>query len=279
MFFSWTGLFVCLIGIHVFGQAITMGYHRLLTHRSFHVPRWFEWMLVTLALCCLQDSPARWVATHRMHHVHSDEDDDPHSPLVTFLWGHMGWLFLRNHDLTHVSNYSKYARDTLEDPYYFWLERHPAAPGLIYAGQCIPYFAIAFLVAMFVGETLESAAWFGASVVLWGVFLRTVFVWHITWSVNSLTHMFGYRNHATDENSRNNWLVALFAAGEGWHNNHHQDPSACTVQHRWWEFDLTYWEVRALQWIGIASDITPLRIERQRLALNSRCAVKLDGAK
>lgn len=265
-YFSWTGVIACVVGIHVFGQAITMGYHRLLTHRSFTVPRWFEWLLVTLALCCLQDSPARWVATHRMHHVHSDEEEDPHSPLVTFLWGHMGWLFLRNHDLTHVSNYAKYARDTLQDPYYFWLERRRTAPLMIYIAQIIPYFAIAFFAAMIFGEALESAATFGASVVVWGVFARTVLVWHITWSVNSLTHMFGYRNHETEENSRNNWFVALVAAGEGWHNNHHHDQSACTVQHRWWEFDLTYWEVRALQWIGIASDITPLRTERVKRA-------------
>ncbi len=205
-----------------------------------------------------------------MHHAHSDEGEDPHSPLVTFLWGHMGWLFLRNHDLTHVSSYAKYARDTLQDPYYFWLERRPVAPLLIYAAQIIPYFAIAFLAAMSAGEAFEGAAMFGASVVIWGVFARTVLVWHITWSVNSLTHMFGYRNHATEENSRNNWLVALVAAGEGWHNNHHQDPSACSVQHRWWEFDLTYWEVRALAWMGIARDITPLRSERVKRASNAR---------
>jgi len=262
MFFSWTGVIVCVVGIHVFGQAITMGYHRLLAHRSFSVPRWFEWTLVVFALCCLQDSPARWVATHRMHHAHSDDDEDPHSPLVTFLWGHMGWLFLRNHDLTHMSNYSKYARDLLQDPFYFWLERNPTAPMLFYLGQCVPYFAVAMGGAMWLGESLASAAMFGTSVVIWGVFVRTVLVWHITWSVNSLTHMFGYQSHETGDHSRNNWLVALVAAGEGWHNNHHQDPAACSLQHRWWEFDLTYWEVRGLKALGIVGDITPCRATR-----------------
>ena len=270
MFFSWTGLIVCLVGIHLFGQAITMGYHRLLTHRSFEVPRWFEWTLVTLALCCLQDSPARWVATHRMHHAHSDEGEDPHSPLVDFLWGHMGWLFLRNHDLTHVSSYSRYARDTLQDPFYFWLERNPIAPIFFYFGQCVPYFAIPMGLSWFFGASIADAALFATSVTIWGVFLRTVLVWHITWSVNSLTHMFGYRSHETGENSRNNWLVALIAAGEGWHNNHHQDPSCCTVQHRWWEFDLTYWEVRGLQCLGIVRNITPRRDERVRRAVSAR---------
>ena len=122
----------------------------------------------------------------------------------------------------------------------------------------------------FFGASISDAALFATSVMIWGVFLRTVLVWHITWSVNSLTHMFGYRSHETGENSRNNWLVALIAAGEGWHNNHHQDPSCCTVQHRWWEFDLTYWEVRGLQCLGIVRNITPRRDERVRRAVSAR---------
>ncbi|MSQ91092.1 MAG: acyl-CoA desaturase [Phycisphaerales bacterium] len=265
-FFSWTGVIVCVLGIHLFGQAITMGYHRLLAHRSFTAPRWFEWTLTGLALCCLQDTPARWVATHRKHHVHSDEDEDPHTPRVAFLWSHLGWLMLRNHDLTHVSNYSRFARDILEDPFYFWLERHPVAPLVIYFGQCALFFGIPCGIAALLGTPIAEAVLLGASVVVWGVFARTVLVWHITWSVNSLTHMFGYSSHDTGEHSRNNWFVALVAAGEGWHNNHHHDPSACTVQHRWWEFDLTYWEVRALQAIGVVQSITPLRSERIRRA-------------
>jgi stearoyl-CoA desaturase (delta-9 desaturase) len=106
---------------------------------------------------------------------------------------------------------------------------------------------------------VTGAAWFAASVVVWGVYARTVLVWHITWSVNSLTHLFGYRNHDTEENSRNNWVVALFAAGEGWHNNHHADPACCTVQHRWWEVDVTYWELRALSLVGLTSQLNPRR--------------------
>ena len=97
-----------------------------------------------------------------------------------------------------------------------------------------------------------SLAW---SWLFWGVFVRTVAVWHITWSVNSLTHLFGYRNHDTDENSRNNWLVALVAAGEGWHNNHHADQRAAAHGHKWWEFDLTYWTIRGFRAAGLAKDL------------------------
>ena len=99
--------------------------------------------------------------------------------------------------------------------------------------------------------------------VVWGVFVRIVAVWHITWSVNSLSHMFGYRNYETGEGSRNNWLVALLTVGEGWHNNHHEDPSAASVQHRWWEIDISYYEIRLLEALGLASDvITPRHIRR-----------------
>jgi len=95
----------------------------------------------------------------------------------------------------------------------------------------------------------------GASVVVWGVFLRIVLVWHITWSVNSLSHLFGYRTYETGEGSRNNWLVALLAVGEGWHNNHHADPTAASVQHRWWEIDISYYEIKLLEALGLASNI------------------------
>ncbi len=266
--FTWTGLILCVVGVHVFGQAITMGYHRLLAHRSFGTHRWFERTLVVLALCCLEDSPARWVATHRVHHAHSDENEDPHSPLVTFAWGHMGWLFLRNHSLHHISTYERYARDILRDPFYLWLERRPWNPLWFYLGHAAIFFGVAFGVASLLVDRAEAMR-IATSVLLWGVFMRTVLVWHITWSVNSLTHMFGYRNHKTEENSRNNWLVALVAAGEGWHNNHHEDPACCTVQHRWWEFDLTYWEIRALKVLGVVTSMVPRREVRKARAVET----------
>ena len=266
---SWTGVVLCVVGIHVFGQTITMGYHRLLAHRSFATPRWFEHLLVVGAMCCLEDSPARWIATHRMHHAHADEEDDPHSPLVTLLWGHLGWLLIRNQAIHQSGNYHRYARDILGDPFYMWIEKHPLSPFWIYLAQCAIYAGAGFSAAL-LWTDVAGAALFAASVVAWGVLLRTVLVWHITWSVNSLTHLFGYRNHETGEHSQNNWIVAFVAAGEGWHNNHHADPACCSVQHRWWEFDLTYWEIRALSLIGLTSAIMPRRSVRTAEALALR---------
>ena len=264
--FSWTALAACVAGVHVFGQTITMGYHRLLAHRSFRTPRWFEHLLVVGALCCLEDSPARWIATHRMHHAHSDEERDPHTPMVTFLWGHVWWLFLRNRDVHHRSSYERYAQDILRDPFYMWIEKRSWSPLWFYGAQCALYAAVAWCAAL-AWTDAAGAAWFAGGVVAWGVFLRTVLVWHITWSVNSLTHMFGYRNHDTEENSRNNWLVALVACGEGWHNNHHSDPACCSVSHRWWEIDVSHLEVRALKALGIVTWIAPRREERARQAI------------
>ena len=270
--FTWTGVVACLVGVHLFGQAITMGYHRLLAHRSFECPRWFERLLVVMALCSLEDSPARWVATHRLHHAHSDEHEDPHSPLVDAFWGHMGWLFVRNGSIHTSASYDRYARDVMRDPFYRWLERRPWRPGVIYLLHAIAFFLAGLLAGGAIWGWSEGL-WFGASLVVWGVVVRTLLVWHITWSVNSLTHLFGYRNHATEENSRNNWLVAIVAAGEGWHNNHHHDPACCSVSHRWWELDVTYLEICLLHRLGIVTSIVPRREARRAVVLGAGDAV------
>ncbi len=253
--FSWTGLIVCVIGVHVFGQAITIGYHRLLSHRSFATPKWFEYVIVTMALCCLQDTPGRWVATHRYHHKHSDEQEDPHTPLVNFIWSHVGWLMVHNGSISNISTYRHFASDVMRDPFYMRLEKQRVIAFGIYLAHAILFFAIGAAIGWFSTGTAAEALRMGLSLLVWGVLLRTVLVWHITWSVNSLTHLFGYQNHTTDDHSRNNWLVALLSVGEGWHNNHHHDPVSASVQHRWWELDLSYYEIRLLEKLGLARNV------------------------
>lgn len=262
--FSWVGVAWTLIGIQLFGTlGINLCYHRLLTHRSFEVPRWLEHIFVTLAICCLEDTPVRWVATHRLHHNHSDEEEDPHSPQEQLWWGHAGWLFRRNPNLRTLAFYQKYARDILSDPYYMYLEKNPASVVWIYLAQLVVFGLGGLAGGWLLGGSLAAGLQMAASMIVWGVLVRTVLVWHITWSVNSLTHRFGYRNYATDENSRNNWLVALLAAGEGWHNNHHHDPASASVQHHWWEFDLTYYTIRGLEMVGLARRIILPRHQRR----------------
>lgn len=252
--FSWTGLVVMLIGVHVFGQAINLCYHRLLTHRSAQVPRWLEHCFVIIALCCMEDTPAKWVSIHRYHHNHSDEANDPHSPLVAFIWAHIGWLVVRNDKMHNISTYHKFAPDILKDPFYLKMEKSFSWVW-IYVAHAALFFIIGFGIGWIAGGSWLAGLQFGLSLLVWGVFVRTVLVWHITWSVNSLTHLFGYSNYDTHDHSRNNWLVALLTVGEGWHNNHHYDPASASNQHRWWEFDVTYYQIKLLEKLGLAKNV------------------------
>lgn len=258
--FSWTGVVLLFAGHFVFGMlGISLCYHRLLAHQSLESPKWFERTLSTLGVCCLQDTPARWVAVHRMHHQHSDAQDDPHSPSAGFLWSHMGWLFCENRDHLLLSSCDRYARDILRDRYYFWLER--GINGLlVYLAHALAFFAVGCGIG-WAKDGWQAGLQFGSSLVVWGVLLRTVLVWHGTWAVNSLTHVFGYRNYATREDSRNNWLVALCSHGEGWHNNHHASPRCANNRHRWWEFDLTFQVIRLMRSVGLARQVVVLKLD------------------
>jgi fatty-acid desaturase len=254
-FFSWTGVILFILGDYVFGVlGINLCYHRLLTHRGFKTPKWFEYVLATLAICSVQDTPARWVAVHRRHHQHADEQPDPHSPLVNFLWGHLGWVLIDNRELTRLGIYDRYAKDILRDPFYRWIERYYVQGWFILASWFL-FYGGGFLAVWATGGTLRESVQFGASLLVWGIFVRTVVVWHQTWAVNSITHLWGYRNYETDEESRNNIFVGILSNGEGWHNNHHADPRAAKHGHLWWEFDSTYLTIRLLAALGLASNI------------------------
>jgi len=253
--FSWTGVTLTVLGLYVFGTlGINLCYHRLLTHRGLVCPLWLEHIFAVLGICCLQDTPARWVSIHRMHHQFSDERPDPHSPLVRFFWGHMGWLLVENRELNSVLTYDRYARDVLKDPFYFAFERN-----LLWFWVNLAQGALFFLAGFAAGWAMSGQVMggvqFGLSLLVWGVILRTVLVWHITWSVNSLAHIWGYRSYETAENSRNNWFVALVSNGEGWHNNHHADQRSASHGHRWWELDVTYLTIVLLEKLGLARDV------------------------
>jgi hypothetical protein len=165
-------------------------YHRLLTHRGLTVPRHVETLLAILGVCCMQDTPARWVAVHRRHHEHSDQQPDPHSPLGSFLWGHVGWMLFESEELTRLGIYERYAKDIVRDRFQRRLERYYIPINL---ASWLVFFAGGFIASLLQGGTGVEALQFGASLLVWGVFVRTVLVWHITWSVNSVAHLWGYR--------------------------------------------------------------------------------------
>lgn len=261
-FWSWTNLIALLAGTLVFGQGVNLGYHRILSHKSLSVPKWLEYFYVVLALCSLEESPGKWVSTHRRHHKHSDRKPDPHSPTQNLFWSHLGWLLISRDGQQEFRQDDQHSPDIMKDPFYRLLEKHPLLPGLIFLAHAALVFLTAWAIYFALG--FENGAWLATGLLLWGVFLRTVVVWHITWSVNSLGHLFGYQNYETGEGSRNNWLVALLSSGEGWHNNHHHDSASACNQHRWWEVDLTWYHIRLLEITGLARNVVRPRHIRQR---------------
>ena len=187
--------------------------------------------------------PITWVAVHRKHHRFSDQDGDPHSPHDGAWWSHVLWLFPRPRNPEWRSMLEVYGKDLLKDPFMVMLDR-------------------TFLLWHFgVALTLLAIGWacggwhLGLSLLIYGSFLRMVYVLHITWAVNSASHIWGYRNYETKDDSRNLWWVGLLAFGEGWHNNHHAYPAVAQHGHKWWEFDLTWNVLRMMERVGLAWNV------------------------
>tara|TARA_Y100001933_G_scaffold259812_1_gene310538 strand:+ start:15240 stop:16151 length:912 start_codon:yes stop_codon:yes gene_type:complete len=244
--FSWSGLVVFLILSWMGGGlGITMGFHRLLTHQSFKCPKWFYYFVTICGCLQWQGGPIRWVGTHRLHHKHSDGEEDPHTPKHGFNWAHMFWCMFKDHE-----DFKPYdaAKDLTKDKVMVWIDKYFVifqfilAAGL-YAG------------GYFYGGQGTEGHLLALSWIVWGIFLRTACAYHGTWLVNSATHTWGYRNFKTTDDSRNSWWVALLSFGEGWHNNHHAFQRSAAHGLKWWEFDITYITIRLLGLVGIAKDI------------------------
>jgi fatty-acid desaturase len=234
--FSWPALLVAILLYWVAGSlGIGLGYHRLLTHRAFKVPKAVEYFLAVCGTLALQGGPIWWVMTHRIHHAHTDGEGDPHSPRDGRWWSHMGWI-LQGYSFRHdIASATRYAPDLVRDRFHVWLTRLHLVPPLA------------------VGAILFAVG--GWSVLLWGLFLCSTVMLHTTWLVNSATHMWGTRRFETRDDSRNSWWVALLTFGEGWHNNHHAAPAAARHGLVWYEIDMNWWCIRVLQLVGIASAV------------------------
>lgn len=249
MFFSWSGLVIALVLWWIVGGwGICIGFHRLLTHRSFHTPKWFEYFLTLLGTMNWQGSPLRWVGIHRIHHKESDGDHDPHSPQHGFTWSHMFWCVMKNEeDHDHMA----VTKDLQRDRVTMFIERWFYLPQFILAGAL---FGLGWL---FLGSWTGGASW-----VIWGVCVRTVFGFHATWFVNSAAHTWGYKNFNTPDGSKNNWWVALISFGEGWHNNHHAQQRSAAHGMRWWEIDPSYLTIRVFELLGLARRVVRPDLEK-----------------
>lgn len=248
-FFTWKAFWLFVVFLWVTGGlGITLCYHRLLTHRSFEIWKPLEYLLAIFGCLAWQNGPIKWVATHRIHHARSDEPGDPHSPVVKgFWWAHAAWMYTYDEELDQYERYKAFAPDMVRDPVYRFLNSYHG------------WFQLLLGILLF--------HWAGVPGVLWGIFLRTVVMWHSTWFVNSAAHIWGYRTWAPGDRSTNNWWVALLTYGEGWHNNHHAFPRSAAHGLRWWELDVTYLTIRVLSILGFASSIQlPSKEQQNRLA-------------
>jgi sn-1 stearoyl-lipid 9-desaturase len=240
-FFSWQGVALMLF-LHwvTGGLGITLGWHRLVTHRSFQVPKWLEYFFVFCGTLAMQGGPIWWVGLHRHHHLYSDQPVDHHDSNKGFWWSHMGWMF---REVPAVQEIPKFTKDISSDPFYRFCD------AFFFPIQI----AFGFLLFNF-GERVLGAGG-GWSFVLWGVFVRLAFVYHCTWFVNSATHMFGYKSHESGDNSRNCWWVAVVTYGEGWHNNHHAYQYSARHGLQWWEVDPTWLMIKGLKTLGLATKV------------------------
>ena len=241
--FSWTNLFVAL-ALHwlAVGFGISLGYHRLHTHRGYKTSKAFEYFLALCGTMSLEGGPIFWVATHRVHHQHSDKEGDPHTPRDGGFWAHMGWILFGDTHHNNTALMAKYAPDLAADPVYRWLNTY----------HYVPLTALGFLL-------LAIGGW---SMVLWGIFLRVVVGLHGTWLVNSATHMWGSRRFSTRDDSRNSWWVALLTFGEGWHNNHHAHPVSARHGLAWYEFDISWITLKAFNAIGLVTDVKVAKVRQ-----------------
>ncbi len=249
------GLFV---GFYLMsGLGITVGYHRYFTHQSFRTRRWIVWLLGVMGSMALQGPVIWWVSTHRMHHQHSDDPEDPHSPhagrthgsgatLQGFVHAHIGWVFQSD-----PRGRSSQVRDLLADPICVHLD------------TWFPFWGLMGMIApALIGGCLTRSWWGAVSGFLWGGIVRVFLVHHVTWSVNSVCHLWGSRDFESRDESRNNVLVGLIALGEGWHNNHHAFPYSARHGLQWWQFDLSWIVIRILAVLGWATHIRTVPADR-----------------
>lgn len=230
--FSWVGLAALAIFYPLTAMGVTIGLHRLVTHRSFQTPKWLERVLVTFGALAAQGGPIEWVGLHRHHHLFSDQANDHHDSLRGLWWSHMGWMFCTVPAMKEIPRLTK---DLQRDAWYVFLER---------------YF---LLLQVPIGFGLWLVG--GWSAVLWGVFLRLVVVYHVTWLVNSVSHTFGAQRYITHDRSRNNWVVAMLTFGEGWHNNHHHKQARARHGLTPTQFDMSFWVIRRLEDAGLATNL------------------------
>lgn len=230
--------------------AITAFYHRYFSHRAFRTSRAVQFLFALIGAASTQRGPLWWSAHHRRHHKRADRNGDPHTPRKGLFWSHMGWFLSRRHFDTEW----KQIPDLAGFPELRWLDRFDIIVPVIYA---ILMFLLGFVLdAWFPG--LGTSGW---QMLVWGYFISTVVLIHVTLTINSLAHRFGSRRFSTPDRSRNNFWLALLTLGEGWHNNHHHYPGSARQGFYWWEVDISWMLLKLMAWLGLVWDLKPVPAE------------------
>jgi stearoyl-CoA desaturase (Delta-9 desaturase) len=238
---NWTDVILLLVMYSLVAFGVTVGYHRMLTHRSFKPHPVVKLVLLILGSMSVEGAALDWAATHIKHHAQADREGDPHSPVEGFFHSHLGWLFK-----DRMADPNVYCRYLLKDPIVVFVSR-----------TFLLWVLLALVIPFAIG------GWTG---LLWGGLVRMFLTHHVTWSVNSVCHTFGKREFETNDKSRNEWVVGLLSFGEGWHNNHHAFPRSAFHGLHWWQLDLSGYVIWSLERIGLAHEvyrITPELLERR----------------
>lgn len=244
---SWFALVFALAMYLLRMFAITAFYHRYFSHKSFKTSRPVQFLFGLIGATATQRGPLWWASHHRYHHRHSDTEKDNHSPRKGFIWSHMGWFLSKKHFYAD----HKLVPDLARYPELVWLDRFDIAVPILF-GTVIFFFGWALEV---LAPSLNTGAW---QLLVWGYFVSTVVLIHMTLTINSFAHRFGKRRYNTKDDSRNNGLLALFTLGEGWHNNHHHYAASARQGFFWWEIDISYYLIRLMKTFRLVWDIKPV---------------------
>jgi stearoyl-CoA desaturase (delta-9 desaturase) len=242
---SWVALVTCLLAYYIRMFGVTAVYHRYFSHRTYKTSRLVQFVLALLGTSAVQKGPLWWAAHHRDHHRYADTDRDIHSPTVMgFWWSHVGWILSSKYMATKMEA----IRDFAKFPELRFLNRYHVLPPIALASGM---FAFGWLL----NHSAPSLHTTGMQMLVWGFFVSTTLLFHGTFAINSLAHVFGVRRFATTDTSRNSLLLSLITLGEGWHNNHHRYPASERQGFYWWEIDVTHYILTAMSWTGLVWDL------------------------